>query len=234
MNINKLTISILVLLFWSNLKVYSQGFIEITDGNGSEKFTFYEVALSQKNKKIDGTPYYSDNWTIGEVIIIKDKRVQSFKEKNLKYNICSETVTFLRNNKEYYVPNYNNVQSFTLADKKFVTLYNPSTKNTAFFELLFDNDEIQLLKKHECSIVVGKMSNGILPETNDKYRISTSHYIKKVNEHVKKVKLNKDLIANLFSNKIIEVNTFLKENKLNIRKENDVILIFKFYESLKN
>lgn len=235
MQVNRLTIiSILVLLSWSNLKAYSQGFIEIIDGNGSEKFTFYEVAFSQKNKKIDGTSYYSDNWTAGEVIIIKDKRVQSFKEKKLKYNICSETVTFLRNNKEYYVPNHNNVQSFTLADKKFVTLYNPSAKNTAFFELLFDNDEIQLLKKHECSIVEGKKSNGILPEINDKYRISTSYYIKTAKELAKKIKLNKDIITDLFTNKIIEVNTFIKENKLNIRKENDFIQIFEFYDSLKN
>ena len=189
--------------------------------------TFYRIKEAPI-KDIEGIPYLNENWTSGLVKMIGNDEIDV---DSLNFDIYSNKLLFQSNGLTYSVSDNNNVEHFVIGNSKFVNLKNPDFKGL-FFELLSNGSKIKLLKLYKCDIVKGKPSDGIIPAVNDKFRISKELYVLNIDNGIKKLSGSKSDILNLMNDKKSEIEKFVKGNKINIKKEKDLIELFNHYNSL--
>ncbi|MDP2067603.1 MAG: hypothetical protein Q8K04_01435 [Lutibacter sp.] len=134
--------------------------------------------------------------------------------KNLSYSIYFEGI-----NKTYQVYNY-------LNNKETVP---------GFFVVLFNGDNISLLIKEKIKFYDEvKAKNGY-----DKYkpptlkRVADEFYIGYKNKSAKEFPNKKKDILALFASKAEEIGTYMNANKLGFKNQEDLLQIFRYYDTLK-
>ena len=121
--------------------------------------------------------------------------------------------------------------------KKTYKIYNLENKgkiNPRFFCVLVEGNKIALLAKEKIRLYDERKSNSgyskhvppTLKRINDKYYIGFS------NSSTAELPIKKKEFLKLFSSKSNEINAYIKQNKLGIKKQNDLITIFKYYNKL--
>jgi hypothetical protein len=177
-------------------------------------------------KDIDGSPFVQDNWVGGEIFFDEGK---NYIMDSLKFDIHKDALLFLFERKEYYIPEKIKIDKFSIGELEFIHLDKPEE---GFYEIIMSRDKIELFKKYRCTLIEGKPYNGIVNGTNDKFKINSSYYARNGSGEIAKLVLTKSRILSLMSDKQKEVSNFIKENKLKLKKEKDLISIFNFYISL--
>lgn len=189
--------------------------------------TFYRIKEAPV-KDIEGSPNLNENWKSGLVKMIGSDEINI---DSLNLDIYSNKLMFQSNGLTYSVSDNNNVEHFVIGNSIFVNLKNPDFKGL-FFELLSNGSKIKLLKLYKCDIVKGNPSNGIIPAVNDKFRMSKELYVLHIDKGIRKLSGSKNDILNHMNDKKSEIEKFVKENKINIKKEKDLIELFNHYNTL--
>ena len=101
---------------------------------------------------------------------------------------------------------------------------------TSFYEVLFENGDNLLLKKHDITFkngVENRLGVGTLGKTKT---LIAYNYLIKSGDLFKRIELNKSSIVSLLENdkEIDELDNFVKDQNLSYKKADDIILIFKF------
>lgn len=204
---------------------FSQSSIDINvKGEG-----YFTIAPRNKpEKKTDGCPYYNSVWSECQVNFgdAKIARTDSFK-----YDIFEGKLIFLSKGIEYYVPDNDKIISFSAGNIKFINFESEGVGGKCFFEVLNESPSLKLLKKHRCKIVEGKPGDGIDPGRNDRYVLFSEYYTSLNNLPAKKLKLTRDNVLALMADHKAEVQTYIKENRLKVKMEDDLIKLFKYYST---
>ncbi|MDA3954135.1 MAG: hypothetical protein PF485_10840 [Bacteroidales bacterium] len=225
----KQSITLFYLLFFVSINVFSQQDLTFS-GNGEINFNsgyFTKYVSSVEYKKIDGNPYLFENWSSG---LIKLKSGMELKIESCKYDIYEDMLMFLKDEVSLYFSNPEDIDRFTIGTSDFINL--KLDKKNDFFEILVEVKDFILLKKYKYDIIKGKESVGIIQATNDKFKISCKYYLKKGNAEIVKVKIKEKDILELMNDKKQEVRNYIIDNKLNLKEENDLVAVFKFYSTL--
>ncbi|VAX36600.1 hypothetical protein MNBD_UNCLBAC01-1188 [hydrothermal vent metagenome] len=207
----------------------SQNYQQLSEG-GIQGGGTVEYRIDPSSKRIDGNPYYNKDWEKGTLTI--SNGVKSDVEY-IKYNIYLESIIFLQNGIEYLFSNGAEIMEFTVGNSIFIAV--PSdNKSKYFYEILTQNNKYWLLKKYDCTLVKGQSSSGIIARTNDKYSVHFNYYVKTNDEQIIPIRTKKSAILQIMQDKSELVNTYIKENKIVFKNEENLIKLFEFYHTLED
>jgi len=209
--------SLICLILLSSFFTFSQNNINFTNQLPEFQRIVTDIVKgkSKKNIEIDGNRYY-------------------FK-KNTKAKII------LRGNKNSITAlvNYNYVdQVFEMVNKDIILELDPSkidgvqfeddyftVYNGTFYKLITENENFSVLKFVSVVLVKPDYVPGIEDKPNLRYRRDDQMFTLKDGK-LRKFKLNKKTIISLFKNKESEVKKYFKSNKISVRDDADLKLVF--------
>ncbi|WP_443943688.1 hypothetical protein ACJVDH_12245 [Pedobacter sp. AW1-32] len=185
-------------------------------------------------ENISGSPYLFENWIKGTVTTLSGK----------KYNISDLKMDLIAN-KLLFKDSVNEVLSFSENITSFALQPDESDSKTLIFKTGFSgskglraSDFVQVLTEGKTTLL--KKTNKIVSEsraynssTVDK-SITTSIVYYFVNEDKENILLvlNKKNFAQNFSSHQDKIEAFLKDNKVNLKDEDDLIKIVTYYNAL--
>ena len=176
---------------------------------------------------IQGSPYFNSYLTTGK---IKTAGQQEFEVKNLRYNLETQQLEYIENSNIYAVQDA--IQSFMLTDSlgklnEFHLLQSGST--TGFYKIIA-NGNPALLKQYSTS--KESVQDWYTKKTLEKLVHHDQYFTNKAGVIQKLIPSAKSL-SKIMADKEAAVTTMIKSEQLNPKREDDLIKIFNFYNSLK-
>ena len=173
-------------------------------------------------EEIMGDPFLFSEWNKTGVIYADGI---SYRAKEMNYNILSDDTAILKGKDSVFIFDKVNIDSFSIGKRNFKKHYN------LFYEVLSNGNNISLLKRYEVEIIEGMFNP--MDGTKEKSRFKTidDYFIEKDNNTEKFIPSKKS-ISVIFSKKAPEVKKYIKQNKLSLKKENDLIDIFNYYNQI--
>jgi RecG-like helicase len=215
------------LLLLANL-AYAQPMMAFTK-NKEVSFQFTKSATSDENLKyseIQGTPYFPNNFILGKAMCCNETvpmRYDMYSDQ-IEYN--KDGTTFILEKKEPYT-------KIIFNDSK-TTLVLENINNTPHYFILLADGNNSLLKKASVKIQSAmKSSTALVNNEHPAYFQSNApvYYIKTPNKECQLIKNTNDILE-IFPEKKDEIKTFLKSNKIKFSKEEDLISVINFVNTL--
>jgi len=181
---------------------------------------------------MDGSSYLYHNWiNRGQIY---DSTGKGYNIPNCNFNISSNRIEALLNEdsaEKVFVFNTRDLKKVRIGLKTFVNK-NIDKGPNYLLEVIQEGDKIALYKSHKTVVIVAEVNPMTKQKMGkDKITIENSYYVEK-NGKIEEVKMKKSNLLKLMSNKKREVNSFMKENKINTSKEADLFKTFQYYNTL--
>jgi hypothetical protein len=187
------------------------------------------VTKNKSGKAIDQSQYLFLEWNENCQIFFSENKV--FAIRNLNYNINSKKLESLIGKDSIFQFNENRIDYIKRDNKKF-KFYNFNDSNQLYQEL-YVSENIIFLKGYKLifkEAFINPMTNAVISEAKseviEKYfcKISDSDYIS--------LDLKKKTILKIMGDKSTQIEKFVSDSKLTYSLENDLIKIFKYYDTL--
>ncbi|MEB8330741.1 hypothetical protein OO009_15390 [Flavobacteriaceae bacterium KMM 6897] len=226
MNFFKSNFIFLILLY----PILSFAQISTTTPEGSP-ISFQTVSGQYKDVPAEGSPFISENFENGEIYVNEELKLKN----KLRYNAYRNEIQILQADETFNVLLKRSYMSAKIEDrtyKLFLYMDNKNREKTGYFNPLNEGQLVLLFKPE----IILKQSKE--PETGyDKYRAAkyienNSYYIKNGSENAYEIRLSKRSIFKIAKKNREEMNSFVKENNLNLRKIDDVIFLLNYYNTL--
>lgn len=216
---------ILPLLLCFSLGTANAQLLQLQDPVSSKNFN------PEKYSGIRGTPFYQDKWIRG----IVTTNLGVYYDLELKINLYDNAVFFNKDG-----------EPFELLDKIVSVQLLPKWPDT-INQIVFSKGMNQAGLKPEQYIQVLVGTGAVQFYRSDIKQVSemseinagmvktfsnTSRYYLKKGDQLKFIRLNKDEILAFFGDKEADMNSFITEKKLNLKKEADIIQAIQAYNSL--
>ncbi|WP_379085815.1 hypothetical protein [Pedobacter sp. UC225_65] len=182
--------------------------------------------------ELSGSPYLSSEWGKGIVKLANNKVTNGI---DLKYDQIADVLLY-KNSKDEVMEIAEPVAEFKIAVKTkkgeeehlFRTGFKPvgNNKESSFYEVLSDGN-VKFLKKTIKFITEEKEYNSstVVKKINDKI----AYYIVKPDEAPILVSKTEKDILGAINDKKIELTNYISENKLNLKKEEDILKLLEYY-----
>ncbi|MBU2939404.1 hypothetical protein KO494_07610 [Lacinutrix sp. C3R15] len=209
--------------------------------NGSSSYGNSEIngastnGLWIKNASVvndmEGSSYLFENWNNNAIIY--DLSGKSYNLPNCNFNIESNRIEAQLDDvkDKIFAFNTRDITKVEINNKVFLKK-NTTKGNNRLVEVLQEGDKTTLFKAYDISITkatVNPMTQQKMGK--DKIVIQTKYYVEKANK-TQPIKLKKAVLMEVMVDKKNEVKTYIKENKLSITKEQDLIEILNYYNTL--
>lgn len=185
---------------------------------------------AKSDNDIEGNPLVFSDWKKGEVTLKNGERYPIEKinldaqRNKFLYQINDSIYEFLDNIREIKIFNNNGSDNSVMIFRDNI---DPESDN--FVELL-DSGKITIFQVYEKKPEGENYSNGIVNNTR-KYVLHTTQYAL-INKKTTPIKFNSSTLDDLTSDKKKEVEAFVKENKLKVKKEPDFLKAINYYNSI--
>lgn len=194
------------------------------------------LQLSTVNRSLDpaetdGSPYLQDEFKGGKVYVNGNVSL----EKPMRYNAYNSEIEIFAGEKQYAPLLKRAYITAEIGNKTFKMLpYNIDNdlQRVGYFNPLNKGKAVLLFKPEV------KLRQGRIPDTNyGKYIPPTyidisTYYMKKGEVPAEKIRLNKRGVLNFLVDKKKELQEFISRKKLKLKKEEDVITLLDYYNSL--
>lgn len=227
----------LLLLAVFNLSVYSQNNdanykIGVRQISLAENKAFLDLSDSEF-KQIKGSPYDSDVFLLGS--IFQDEQLV---EKNafLRYNIFSNEIEIKKNlsDPEYNALVRNSDMIIKIGEDVFVLVpFEGLDEKGAYFKIIATGTHLDLYKRS--SVVYTQRT---FPKTSydrekpAKFTRTDTYYFMLKDGNFVEIPKKKSKLFKIMKRNEVEVKDFIKINHINLKEENDLIKLVKFYNSL--
>jgi hypothetical protein len=214
--------------------MFSQANVGADPRTGLESIIFATINTNSvgtffnKPKDIAGNIYVFEGWKNMSKIVIGE---QVFKLRNINFNIKTNNFESQIGKDSIFAFNTTNVDHIFINNRKFKSFYVSNQDKNKNFEIIYDGEEIKILKGYEVGIKYNEPDPLMIKKNVDNYFTTATYYIRK-DEDIKQIKLKKKSILALFNNKSDLVGKYVKENKLSYKKEKDLNKMFIYYDSL--
>lgn len=223
---NVLLGAVIVVATMHNSDGFAQSAKDITGKNWTQLNKYSEVT---------GSPFLYDDWAPGTVKFADQKQINI---KDLKYDLLNDILLF-KNEKEEVMEVAEPVLAFTITYAKdsktvqrtFRSGFKASNDNTAqsFYEILFDG-QTKLTKRTGKTIVEEKEYNATT--ATRKLIDKPSYFIVKATNMPIAISKNEKSVLSALEDKTTELKTFIKDNKLNLKNDVDLIKLLTYYDEL--
>jgi hypothetical protein len=189
----------------------------------------YSVRSANRVPQTDGTFYLFDEWENECVIYTEDN--QKITIKNINLNIERHTFESKINGDSIFAFNFNNIDKFVINNREYKNFY--WDEDNKVYEIIYDNDGLQLLKGFRVLFVPGTV-NSMISRPRDKYIRKGFYYLRK-DSKINTFKLKKSQILKLvreLGDKAGNIELYAKKNNLSFTKEKDVKQILDHIEKI--
>ncbi|MDE3251542.1 MAG: hypothetical protein KGO92_01975 [Bacteroidota bacterium] len=185
---------------------------------------------TSKYSDIRGTPFLVDKWINGSVTTTKG----TYASLELKYNVYDNTLVFNKDEESYEM--IDDILSFTLKPKAnepsgFLVfkkgISGADIRPGQFVQVLAEGN-INLYKLPVKQVSEMSEVNAGVVQT---FTNNAKYYIGKTGQ-LHFIKMNKEEVLNAMQDKQSQIESFIREKKLSLRKEGDVIDLITYYNSL--
>ncbi|MEP2278983.1 hypothetical protein [Maribacter sp.] len=232
--INKFTVFTIAVLTFSGIN--AQNAYSPVPEEGIVNFVTSSTEIEPTKAK--GTPYLNEEFVHGEVIV-NDKVEEVGK---MRYNAYRNEVEILDNiSKDSYYSLLKRAYIKVEMDGKMYSIYTyvdtDETIKTSYFTNLNEGN-IKLLFKPEALLKQARSpSTSYEKYSPPTYVWNSSYYLldetnSDKENHAVKVRLTKNQILDFTGSRKEEMKTYVKEKKLNLRHEEDVVTFLNYYNSL--
>lgn len=188
---------------------------------------------------VKGSPFLFDYWSIGELVLIKDN---SYIDVKMKYDMVEDNVLVQNNSGKSIYPTKAIVKSFHLMDSSGHTYnyinialadYSSNLiENSGFVELLYDGTNDLIVKRKKFLKHIDAQGGYSENKSYDEFRNSPSEYYWINKEGIAiELKRGKNNILKLLD-ETGDLASYVKKEKLNLKKEKDIILLFAYIDSI--
>jgi hypothetical protein len=188
------------------------------------------TSFDARSRDVEGSIYINDE-------LLPAKLSNSEIIYAARYDAYQDEMEIQRDGKLFYLPKTFDVTITFLNSNKTYQVYSYDDKGTlraGYFAMLEKGEKISLLNREKIKFV-----EEVMPKSGyEKYkppmlkRESDQFFIGYKNNTTVPLPKKKDEILALFSSKANEVQSYAKSNKLGFKKSEDLIEIFRFYNSL--
>ncbi len=180
---------------------------------------------------VDGSPYLFDNWLKGDV---KSNDGITDKSNELKYDVVEDRILF-KGEQGVEMDFVDLIVSFTLFSdegkrnfRRFADI--TEYQGIPFFEVLNEGEKLILLKKAIRSVMYNKAYGSAT--TTKSFSQTIKYYLLKNDGSYVRIKKDKGAIMAALADKAAEMDLYLKTNKTDFRKEEDLGKLFTYYNTL--
>ncbi len=207
---------------FSQIKVeIPQEFVRVNDGTGG-----------MSNIKYEGSPYLYDSYVPGKIVVSKD---QSFQVM-IRYNAYSDVFEMLDDKNRNSALNKMNDVKVIMAGREYqiYSYFDDGMVNEGYFENLSVDGDIKFFRRDAKKFVdLVKAESGYTKDKPAKFVLeSPKYYVQTNGNPLEEIRLKKKDILAAFNAHKNEVNTFVKTQKLNLKKQEDIIKLFNYYSTL--
>ena len=194
-------------------------------------FGFYASMAQQASaSKIEGTPYLTEQYMEGEIFFGGTSRTKV----PVRYNIYQDLMEYQQNGKALVLDPSKKIQKVRMGEETFVVeKFNMDGKSKFGFLNLLDTGKMTLMSKKMIKYqepLKGKaLDGGDLPAKFS--RLSDTYFYRFGDGELKEVGNLKEIIASL-PDKQEEVKQFAKQEKISPKKEDELLKLVRYYNSL--
>jgi hypothetical protein len=176
----------------------------------------------------EGSPFLNENFVKGEIYRSENKSI----DVPLRYNIFNDDIEFKQNNIVYALPAEPKIKKVQFDGNTFIV--EPIGKGNFEFLFLLDSGKVVLMSKKKVALFQEKKRPSAFETKPPKAKFIREHdvFFYKIGEReIKKVSSLKSLIESL-PDKQDDVNQFVKKEKISAKKEEGLVRLIKYYNSL--
>ena len=216
---------ILPLLLCFSLGNVNAQLLQLQDPVSSKNFN------PEKYSGIRGTPFYQDKWIRG----IVTTNLGVYYDLELKINLYDNAVFFNKDGEPFEL--LDKIVSVQLLPKWPDTtnqmvfskgMNQAGLKPDQYIQILVGTGAVQFYRSDIKQVSEMSEINAGMVKTFS----NTSRYYLKKGDQIKFIRLNKEDILVFFGDKEADMNSFITEKKLNLKKEGDIVQAIQAYNSL--
>ncbi len=202
---------------------------------GSQSGTGSVQTFDNRYEGTKGTPYVSEAWIPGEIYMKTKNRVVV---KEMNYNCYDNEVAFLDPaTKSVRLINKNTIDFFYLLNSSDTMLFvpiEPENDGEFLFARVLYKGGSMVYKRYEKEFVRANYEGGYSADRKyDEFADKSSLYFRKHDDQLYyKAKKSKKQILEAFPDAENEISAYIKAGKLNMKNEEDVVKLLKYYDSL--
>lgn len=184
-------------------------------------------------REIEGNPYIFKNFSKGTIKLNKSNPIQG----DFRYDKYAREIHFKKDDNIYAIAFPKKVEYIQIDSIKFIhsDFYEsdkkPKNEQGTYFIVKVDG-KCKLLVKNNIILKNAKPSNGIIPAMNAKFIPKSDSYFIKKEEKPAYIIQNEKSIMSILSDKKPEISDFIKTNRLNSKKIEDLMKIVNYYNLL--
>ena len=151
---------------------------------------------------------------------------QSYTARGLNIDAIDNDLISLVGTDSVLVYEKNKIDSVLIMGRKFKKF-----EDDLFYEVLFESNKGDLLRKYNCSIIEGynNVMKGV--KEDDSYKLKENYYFYK-NIDFGKFDSNKKSILRLLHDKEQNVKKYIKDNNLSFKDKEGLIKVFEYYSTI--
>lgn len=204
-------------LIFGSLEIHAQSMF-LQDINGRPIFETSYV-------EIEGSPYLNEEWSRGTV---KSKQNgKTYELAKMRYDTYKDELEYEENQKKYRFGK--EITEFSTGNGVFRNGFPPIESQTErqFYHVLYDGN-VKLLKRLSARIQTEKPYNSAT--TIKRFVKEDALYLVK-NGVITRLKKDKKTLLEALGDKQKELDTFIKDEKLKLSKEEDILRVIEKYDS---
>lgn len=193
------------------------------------------TAKPRTNVNVEGTPYVTENYFPVKLTSFEDR---NFQARYNGYNGDMEVLDVDKGSVFVLNKNFNNYEVDFVGQNKIYKVFKYVGQNEVlsndFFVVLTSNNNLKLLKKENVKFYGERVSTSTYdrPRKANYKRGNDEYYIVIGDTNAQPFSTSKKDIANQFSSSSKEILKFIKENKLNTSKDEDLIKVINYISTL--
>ncbi len=199
-------------------------------GNGSGITTDTQAGIVIREVPIEGSPYINPTYKEGETIINGKSKTKAL----MRYNAYYDSIELLDENKSpRKLLRRKSIQAILDGRTYKIFDYAEAGKiREAYFNPLNKGDVKLLFRPKKIFIQAEKPEDGYDKYDPPVYKDISTYYVLNGDSHATKIKLSKKQILKHLSKNTASIKNYITSEKLNLKKESDVIRLFDYYNSL--
>ncbi|PCJ97904.1 MAG: hypothetical protein COA50_02945 [Flavobacteriaceae bacterium] len=181
---------------------------------------------------VKGTPYLDKTYKMGAIILNNNTTTKSL----MRYNIFRDYFELMDAQQQHSIlgKEYHNDVILEGRTYKFIDYLDRGKPASGYF-IVHSNGKTMLYSKFSKTITkYEKPAHGYESFSSPKFINHFEYYIKRENKPAKKVDLNKRDVLYTIEDKFTILKAYVKEHKLRLKTEEEVIHLLTFYDSLEN
>lgn len=195
---------------------------------GANRAAFGSSSIIRNPKRpIDGTVYLYESWSNYATVSSEETKVRL---DNLNFNAQRNAFQSKIGKDSVFTFNFRNLNKVVVKNKTFKNVYSPVHQKSRVFEIITETKDFTIYKDYRIEIKEGN-PNPQRGAPNDKYLLRFDYYVSQ-GENFDKISLKKSKVLKLMGDKADKVESYIKSNKLKVKRSKDFAKIIEYYNSL--